>query len=394
MKRNHKFLFIALLAGVFALGTAACSDDSTAAGECGDNECNGSETCENCPEDCGQCDPCNHDGICDPGESCSACQVNGGIHADCCTVCDLPNMGGPDYDFLISEMFLPTTSAEAAANGVDIDGDGDIDNALGTIISLLSTYMEDDLNDSLNQEIAEGSLLLAMRIRENAPVDGDVAVQILQADLFAPDATPVFEGDDDVTIAADTPQDLFLCGQWDGGPDLETDPSFVTIAFPLPDVGLLEVTLSKAQIRTVTDPDNPSYSTSAVDAAGMTDVMIGGGLSQDEIYGTGGLIEFLGDFLQGMIDEGGSTADTIVDIFDGGCLANPDIPGCADVVAGEGECDDTADPPVITITELKCNTLLSSVLKPDVDTDGDGVDDLLSLGLRVAAAVPVTLHFE
>jgi len=71
MKRNHKFLFIALLAGVFALGTAACGDDA-AAGDCGDDECNGTETCETCPEDCGQCLVCNDDGICDAGESCVA----------------------------------------------------------------------------------------------------------------------------------------------------------------------------------------------------------------------------------------------------------------------------------------------------------------------------------
>jgi len=302
-------------------------------------------------------------------------------------------MGGPDHDFIVSEMFLPTTSAEAAENGVDIDGDGDIDNKLGTIISMLASYgLDSDLNASLNQEIIDGSLLLATRVRENDPADGDVAVQIFQAEIF--DATPVFQGSDNVTIAADTPQDLFLCGQWDGGPDLETDPSEVTIAFPLPSIGLLEVTLSRAQIRTVTDSDNPHHDNSEVTATSMTDVMIGGGLTQDEIYGTDGLIEFLATFIQDMVDEGGSTADTIADLFDGGCTVLPDIPGCEDVVAGEGECDDTADPPVITVTELKCNALLNSALGPDVDTDGDGEYDLLTLGLRIVAAVPVTLHFE
>ena len=40
---------------------------------------------------------------------------------------------------------------------------------------------------------------------------------------------------------------------------------------------------------------------------------------------------------------------------------------------------------------MQCNALLSSALSPDVDSDGDGEDDLLSLGLRVAAAVPVTI---
>ena len=384
MKRNPKFLFIALLAGVFAFGMAACSDDS-AGDECNnDGVCDAGENTANCPADC-PAPVCNDDGVCDAGESCLLCANDG-----CCTECDLPNMGGADYDFIVSEMYLPTSALEAGQNGVDIDGDGNIDNRLGSIIALLvSQGFDGDLNASLNQEIIDGSLLLATRVRENDPTDGDVAVQIFQAEIF--DSTPLLMGDDDVLIAADTPQDLFLCGQWDGGPELQTDPSDVTIAFPLPSIGLLEVTLTAAQIRTVTDSDSEFFGDSEVTANGMSNVMIGGGLSRDEIYGPGGLIEFLGGFIQGMIDEGGSTADTILNLFDGNCVAMDDIPGCETIVAEEGTClkDD-----IIHVDELKCSALLSSALAPDVDIDGDGENDLVSLGLRIVSAVPVTLHFE
>ena len=58
---------------------------------------------------------------------------------------------------------------------------------------------------------------------------------------------------------------------------------------------------------------------------------------------------------------------------------------------GQGECDNTLDPPVITETELRCNALLNSALAPDVDSDGDGEFDLLSLGFRIISAVPVTI---
>ncbi len=386
MKRNRMFFFIAVLAGVFAMGVAACSDDSTGT-ECGDGVCDGSETCSTCETDCGTCDPCNHDGVCDSGESCVLCGD------DCCTTCDLPSMTGTDNDFIINSMFMPTTSQEAASNGVDIDGDGDIDNKLGSIISLLAQNgMDSDINESLNAEIADGSLLLATRVKESGQGDGVVAVQLFQADIF--DATPIFDGNDTVLIPSTSPQNLYLCGDWDGGPELETTPSDVTLAFPLPSIGLLEVTLSAAQIRTVTDMDNEFYDTSAVTSDAMTDVMIGGGLSRDEIYGPGGLIEFLASFINDLMADGGSTADTIASLFDGGCTVLDDVPGCEAVVAGEGECDDTADPPVITVTELKCNALLHSALAPDVDIDGDGEDDLLSLGIRISSAVPVTLEFE
>jgi hypothetical protein len=388
MKRNRKILFIALLAGVFAFGTAACSDDSSA-GTCGDDTCDPGEDCTTCEADCGQCDPCNHDGVCDDaeGENAQNCCD------DCCTQCDLPSMTGTDNDFLVDELYLPTSAQFASENGVDIDGDGDIDNRLGSIISLLASQgVGGDINGSINDDIAAGNLLLATRVKESGQGDGIVAVQIFQAEIF--DSTPIFDGDDTVLIPTSSPQNLFLCGEWDGGPDLETSPANVTIAFPLPEIGLLEVTLSAAQIRTVTDPDNPYYDDSSVDANGMTNVMIGGGLSKDEIYGPGGLIEFLATFIQGMVDEGGSTADTIAQLFDGACTVFDDVPGCEDVVEGEGECDDTADPPVITATELKCNSLLHSALAPDVDINGDGENDLVSLGLRIASAVPVTLEFE
>lgn len=382
MKRNGKFLFVVMLAGVFAWGMTACSDDDSTGPECGDGTCNGDETLASCPEDC---DPCNHDTVCDPGESCTLCGD------DCCTLCDINNMTGTDHDFLVSELFLPTSNAEADANGVDIDGDGTIDNHLGAIITLLGNYMDDDINDLVNSEIEEGGLLLASRVKESGNGDGIVAVQIFQADLFAPDATPLFEGDDDVSIPADGP-DLYLCGEWDGGPDLETSPANVTIAFPLPEIGLLELTLSYAQIRTVTDPDNVEfYGNSSVTPTAMTNVMIGGGLSRDEIYGENGLIDFLGDWVIDMVDGGGETADLILGVFDNSCLAQEDIPGCEDVAPDTGNCQEDG---VLHIDEIKCNVILSSALKPDVDIDGDGVDDLVSLGLRVASAVPVTLHFE
>ena len=392
MKRNPKFLLLALLAGVLAFGMASCGDDK-AAGPCDNNGvCDGDEDNGSCPGDC-PLDPCNDDGVCDPGESCVLCGDGTGT-GDCCTNCNLPTMTGTDHDFIVNELFMPTTSQEAGENGVDIDGDGDIDNKLGQIIQLLvSNGLDGDLNETINENIADGDLLLAARLRESGNGDGVVAIQILQTEIF--DSTPIFDGGDSVLVPANTPQNLYLCGEWDAGPDLETTPANITLAFPLPEpIGTLEVTLSAAQIRTVSDSDNRHHATSSVTSAAMTDVMIGGGLSEDEIYGPGGLIEFLADFINDLVADGGSTADTIGDLFDGNCVILDDVAGCEAVEAGVGECDDTADPPVITSTELKCNALLHSALAPDVDSDGDGEDDLLSLGLRVASAVPVTLEFE
>ena len=79
----------------------------------------------------------------------------------------------------------------------------------------------------------------------------------------------------------------------------------------------------------------------------------------------------------------------MIDLLDGRCLNT--IAGCEDVVNGEGECDNTANPPVISDTEIRCNMMMTGALEPDVDLDGDGENDVISVGLRIESAVPVTV---
>ena len=45
--------------------------------------------------------------------------------------------------FVVSQMVLPQTSAQAAALGCDINGDGEIDNQMGKVISAARTACQD-----------------------------------------------------------------------------------------------------------------------------------------------------------------------------------------------------------------------------------------------------------
>ena len=51
---------------------------------CGDGECNGDETCETCPEDCGACAPVCGDGECNGDETCETCPEDCGACAPVC----------------------------------------------------------------------------------------------------------------------------------------------------------------------------------------------------------------------------------------------------------------------------------------------------------------------
>lgn len=52
------------------------SAPDTPAPACGDGDCNGAETCGDCPGDCGACPPVCGDGKCEAGETCSACAAD------------------------------------------------------------------------------------------------------------------------------------------------------------------------------------------------------------------------------------------------------------------------------------------------------------------------------
>lgn len=344
MKRNLIFLPALLLTGFLVVG---CGDDSTGGG-------NNNNVCV-------------VDGFCDDaaGENVHNCP------ADCVVQCTLADISGDAHDFLVSELFIPDTSATAKENGVDLDGDGTVDNKLGTILALVAQQGGDfDINVSVNAEITEGNLLLVGRMFvDQWGNDDEVLAQVLQAVVV--DATPVFEGNDVVALNPDTPQDLYLCGRLINN-TLEAGPDNLRIVFPIPEIGTLDITLAKAQLigRTL--------------ETGWEDVIIGGGLSKHEIetklYPT--VLDWLNDEIQE--DPTGSMATTVLDMLDDNCVDS--IEGCDPKPAG------CAADGVIHVDELKCNALLNSALAPDVDLSGDGVKDHISLGLKIVRAVPVTVQ--
>ena len=308
--------------------------------------------------------PCNNDGVCDPDERLLWC-------LDCSGHCSLVTASGSAHDFLVSELYIPDSSATARENGVDLNGDGVIDNKLGSIISLIASQGGDfNVNESVNQEIADGNLLLVSRVVvDQFGNDDEVLAQVLQANVVG-GATPIFDGNDEVALDPNTPQDLFLCGRIVNN-TLEAGPANLGIVFPIPEIGTLDITLERAQL------------IGNVTADGMVDMMLGGGLSKEEIETN--LYPTVLEWLNGEIaaDPTGSLATTVLDLLDNNC--EPTIAGCDPAPAG------CAEDTVIHVDELKCNALLNSALAPDVDIDGDGVKDLISLGLKIVEAVPVTV---
>jgi len=344
MKRNRKLLTLFGVVGLFAL-SSACGDDS------------GPGTNNNGPV-------CNNDGVCDPAE------INNPNCADCISSCDL-NSSGTDHDFLVQELFIPDTTTAAKEVGVDMDGDGDAENRLGAIISAIPSSSF-DINESVNNTIAEGKLLLIGRVHvDQFGTDDEMYAQVFQGEVVG-DATPDFSGlDDQVSISSSSPTDLLLCGRIVAD-DMTVGPADLAMVFPVPEIGNLNVTLSKAQMfGTVTE-------------SGWTDVVIWGAISKSNLDA---LLDQIRPWLNDQItqDPNGSIASTVLDLLDKEGSCSTSVDGCDPLPAG---CEEDGQ---ISLDEVKCNPLLAAALKPDVDMDGDGTPDSISLGLKVVKATPVTV---
>ncbi len=346
-------LWIMLTIGCFFAGTIfGCGDDSTGANE-NENQF-----------------PCDYDGVCDEGEDRAWCP-------DCAVQCDLNE--GDNYDYIVSELILPESASDGI--GVDMTGDGEVNNRLA---SLLGVVPESDTNpnDAIAEAIADGTIIMLGRlVVSDWENDEAMAVQVFQG---TSDATEqLFDvGNNHASIADGFDRSLHLCGTLTGG-YVEAGPSDLNISIAFGDM-MLDLPLERAQVVAMEMPMTEDD---------WTDVMIGGGVSQDTINNT--IIPEVVTWLNEATieDPEGGVGDFVINSLDGDCSPTPE--GCEGVVAGEGECaiwDPVADPdgPVITETEIKCSNLFATALKPDVDSTGDGVKDMLSLGVMVSA-VSITI---
>ncbi len=346
---------IAALVGI-GLGYAACGDDSGGGG-------NNNQVC-------------NNDGVCGAGENATNCPSD--CHVAECSLTD-----GDTYDYIVNKMIIPTNRTESKQIGVDLDGDQVIDNKLGEIIgTLMGNSNDTDLNASIQEGIDNGSFILLGRLVVNSwPSDDTVAAQIFPGDTESGDATDDnLSGSGCALMSSSADQTLKLCGSIANN-YLTAGPNDLQIAITFADLNLT-VTLKRAQAK----------SEGQVTETAWNDVQVGGGISKDEIDNK--LLPALVDWLNGAIveDPSGSLASTVLDMLDGQCSTS--VEGCESVTPGDGECaawdpqNPQGDP--ISLTEARCNSTLATVLKPDVDSDGDGTPDLLSLGIKLSA-VHVTI---
>ncbi|MFH2007533.1 MAG: hypothetical protein ABI333_13190 [bacterium] len=279
----------------------------------------------------------------------------------------------PSHDFLVSAMIWPRSFEEAEELGLDLDGDQLVDNQGGRIIHLFERNGA-LISEHIDRRVDAGELLLVLRIyADDLQNDPDVLVQLQPAELT--DATPVFDGQDEVRLTPGLDRGRFTCGAI-------TDGLLVTLAakklqvLPSP-IGIAENAWLGFHNLRIRGP---------VNSAELNDVTIAGAITGSDIERV-----FYAEIATHLTDKMARDPDSAFtnstgDFLDGNCAALQDVELCRNVVPGQGACDDTAWPPVITATELRCNALLHSALRFDVDSDHDGDAELLGFGWHITAA--------
>ncbi len=301
---------------------------------------------------------------------------------------------GTDHFYVVDRLLLPTTATQANQYGLNLDGDEQNrpDNALGQILSTLASQSSDvSLQDSIDAQIDTGGIILLSRFKATALTTATgVGSWIYLGDQATPapcvDETDTvcrlhLDGNASFTLDAASPDNAKTKGQIVGGM-YTGGPGTVTIQIALTEGSDQAVSLNLIGARMST-----SVTDTAVGTAGSPG-KLGGAITDEDLHND--VLPALHDILTDNINgdctgtttgmppcgcDEGATGQTLLDLFD----ELPDRPG----TEPDGDC-------VVDFEELENNSLISSLLAPDVDlldADGnfnprdDGVKDSLSLGI-------------
>jgi hypothetical protein len=303
---------------------------------------------------------------------------------------------GEPLHFVGNTLKVPTTAAETAALGLDIDGDENHrpDNALGSILAALR-QQNVDVQAAVDASVHAGKLVLLHSLLTTDLINSSNASWRVHVGLPTA-APPLFDGSDAFTIDPAAPADDLITGRiidgrFEGGPGTAT--VLLTMGLGAPPVPLH---LVAAHLR------------AKVTADGCSDGILGGAVTVAESDAQ--LVPGFATMFNASIDDDGPDG-----LHPVACTAAGDP--CPNAQNGDSTSCDTArgkcfsatsktllnlfdvdHDSVITTTEVANNTLIRALLAPDLDLfdatgqlnpNSDHVADSLSLGVGFTC-VPAT----
>lgn len=274
-----------------------------------------------------------------------------------------PTDGGPAArrTYVIDSLSQPQTSGEAAEVGVDLDGDGTVDNQLGQALASLMAATGGDARGDLDEVVARGEVLLLIEAR-SASFSGDGLAE-----------GRVLLGESPSPMPCATPEDL-VCGAHLSGAG--------TFGVITPAGPLTEGTLASGRLAF-----GPGDAWIAVSLLGETALVP---IAWAQVRARLGAEELDQGILAGAITDDDVDTAVLPALHAGAAaIVARDCDGGPCPSGSEGEAMlglfDTDDDGDITLEEVRANGLLASLLAPDLDLDGDGTNDALSIGVGFTA---------
>jgi len=287
---------------------------------------------------------------------------------------------GEHYQSVGKKAFVPTNNNQAREFGLDLNGDKTVDNQLGMVLGTLAT-MGFDIQGTIDEAVAEGSIILMVDFQTKDFTNTSAAgLQVLLGDTpmpaacntgetFCNTATPPvctgcqrhLNGMGNFTIKAGSPDTAAVGGKIING-TFTGGPGDLSLQIALGGTSAIQLDLIGARAKA-----------SGISPDGITSVVLAGALTEEDLNTK--VIPAIQTQIAPVIAEdcnmltappgcgcmAGSTGKTVLDLFDGG------VPGSTKDCA-------------VSVEEIKQNSLIQSLLAPDVEIKGQKA---LSLGIKI-----------
>jgi hypothetical protein len=246
----------------------------------------------------------------------------------------------------------------------DLNGDGEIDNALG--MNLAAFGFLADVNLTLGASIANGEYVGIFEFDTIADLSDDTFQTNFYSGAWGPAMTGLSATGNEVEVNASDlemgaqPRWFFNSSSLIGG-TLEASDGTILGLFPVFTLANASVPVYQARIEATVDGINSGLPLPGV---ALMSGQLGGVIATDDIFQT------IND-IAGQCSCLGLGNDPLYDVQSSSCNMNADVQACE--IAGETTCAELAD---------NCSLLPVIPLLADVDLDGDAVNDAVSVGFE------------
>lgn len=280
---------------------------------------------------------------------------------------------GMHYHYVANKVFVPTSSTESREFGLDLNGDGTVDNQLGATLAALKSQANFDIQATIDDAVNKGSIILLVDFQSKSFTSSSAAgIQVFlgQNPMPAPcngsaDTTcgHHLTGTGSFDLDPNGPTNAALAGKIVGG-TFTGGPGDLSLQIALGGTMPIQLNLIGARAKA------SSISETGIGSGTSGGVIFAGAITKDDIDTK--ILPAIAPQLETTI------------MRDCNMLTAP--PGCGCTANSTGATIisffDSNKDCMVTTDELKNNSLVMSLLQPDVTIDGKMA---LSLGIKATA---------